>query len=103
MMLGKVAPAPFSFTCAAAGPASVRAASAARRGDLIMSRCLVDLEVELRLEQGLRARRFLRRRRGSLIAHVVPVAQHPEVGADLVRDAADEPGLLVGRAPRLRM
>src|SRR4029077_2400997 len=57
--------------------------------------------VELRLEQGLGPRRFLHGGGRSLVADEVPVAQHPEVRADLIRDAADEAGLLIGRVPGL--
>src|SRR6266566_465829 len=103
MMFGNVAPAPLSFTCAPAGTASARVATRAMSWDRFMIVVPRRLERELGLEQGLRARGFLPRRGRSLVGHVVPVAEHPEVRADLVGDPADETGLLVGGVPRLRV
>src|SRR5713101_6150910 len=97
MMFGNVAPAPFSLTCAAA-----RAAASASRGDFVMVGASFWLERELGLEQGLRADRLLRGVRRGLEADVVPVAEQPQVGAQLVGHAPDEPGLLVAHA-RLRV
>src|SRR5205085_10702634 len=104
MMLGNVAPAPLSFTCAPAGAAraarAARAASASRE-DFVMVRASSELEIDLSLEQGLRARGFLRRRGRSLIGHVVPVAEQAPIGGELVRYAADEASLLVSGVSRL--
>src|SRR5438270_11075802 len=106
MMLGNVAPAPLSFTCAPAGAAraarAARAASASRE-DFVMVRASSELEIDLSLEQGLRARGFLRRRGRSLIGHVVPVAEQAPIGGELVRHAADDASLLVCRVSRLRV
>src|SRR5256886_14309841 len=102
MMLGNVAPAPLSFTCARAGAASARAATPSRAVFFMPSTSSV-LERELGLEQGLRAGGFLRRGGRSLIAHVVPVAEQAPIGGELVRHAADDTGLLVGRVSRLRV
>src|SRR5205807_6462246 len=93
MMLGKVAPAPLSFTCAAAGAA--RAASASRE-DFVMVRASSELEIDLRLEQGLRACREVGRvQGGGLVVRVVPVTQEPPVGRELIGQAPDEARLLV--------
>src|ERR1043166_9778194 len=79
MMLGNVAPAPLSFTCARAGAASARAAATASRRDFVMVRASSELEIDLRLEQGLRARREVRRVQGvGLEVRVVPVRERSE-------------------------
>src|SRR6184192_4972450 len=101
MMLGNVAPAPFSLTWAAAGAASVRAVASARSGAFIMRDASSWLERELRLEQGLGANRILRHHRSPLEVDVVPVAEQPPVGGELIRHAPDKPSLLVGRVSRL--
>src|SRR5207244_5006490 len=88
MMLGNVAPAPFSLTWAAAGAASVRAVASARSGAFIMRDASSWLERELRLEQGLGANRVLRHQRRPLEVDVVPVAEQPPVGGELIRHAA---------------
>src|SRR6058998_128585 len=103
MMLGNVAPAPFSFTWAAAGAASVRAVASASSGAFIIRDASLWLERELRLEQGLGANRVLRHQRRPLEVDVVPVAEQPPVGAELIRHAADKPSLLVGGVSRLRV
>src|SRR2546425_12227663 len=102
MMFGNVAPAPFSFTCAAAGAATARAAASASGGDFVMVGASYWLERELGREQGLRADRLLRGVRRGLEADVIPVAEQPQVRAQLVGHAPDEPGLLVAHA-RLRV
>src|SRR6267378_7311221 len=105
MMFGNVAPAPVSFTWAE--PGAARAAEAASATTSAGQRvCILRgtsswLERELRLEQGLRADRILRHQGCPLEADVVPVAEQPPVGGELIRYAADEPSLLVGRASRL--
>src|SRR5205807_1124100 len=101
MMFGKVAPAPLSFTCAPAGAARTARAASASREDFVMVRASSELEIDLSLEQGLRARGFLRRRGRSLIGHVVPVAEQAPIGGELVRYAADEASLLVSGVSRL--
>src|SRR6266571_5476579 len=95
MILGNFAPAPLSFTCAPVGAARVRAAAMATSGDRIM-RVPRPLERELRLEQGLGANRVLRHQRRPLEVDVIPVAEQPPVGGELIRHAADKPSLLVG-------
>src|SRR5207247_8750694 len=101
MMLGNVAPAPFSFTWAAAGAASVRAVASASSGAFIIRDASSWLERELRLEQGLGANRVLRHQRRPLEVDVVPVAKQPPAGGELIRHAADKPSLLVGADARL--
>src|SRR5438105_12407963 len=103
MMFGKVAPAPLSFTCAPAGAARTARAASASREDFVMVRASSELEIDLSLEQGLRARGFLRRRERSLIGHVVPVAEQAPIGGELVRHAADDAIVLVCRVSRLRV
>src|SRR6266576_4511554 len=103
MMLGNVAPAPFSFTWAGAGAASVRAVASASSGAFIIRDASSWLERELRLEQGLGANRVLRHQRRPLEVDVVPVAEQPPVGGELIRHAADKPRLLVGGVSRLRV
>src|SRR2546425_481459 len=103
MMFGNVAPAPFSFTCAVAGAASVRAAASASSGNFSIRDASSWLERELGLEQGLGANRILRHQRRPLEVDVVPVAEQPPVGGELIGHAADEPSLLVGRVSRLGM
>src|SRR5213596_1587743 len=103
MILGNVAPAPLSFTWAAAGAASVRAVASASSGAFIIRDASSWLERELRLEQGLGANRVLRHQRRPLEVDVVPVAEQPPVGAELIRHAADKPSLLVGGVSRLRV
>src|SRR6267143_2050992 len=96
MMFGNVAPAPFSFTCAAAGAASVKAAASASSGDFVMRDASSWLERELGLEQGLRAGRIVRGVQGwGLIVGVVPVSEQPPVRRQLIRHTANEPRLLV--------
>src|SRR5213593_1409437 len=101
MMFGNVAPAPFSFTCAVAGAASVRAVASASSGDFVIREASSWLERELGLEQGLGANRILRHHRSPLEVDVVPVAEQPPVGSELIRHTADKPSLLVGGVPRL--
>src|SRR5205823_13759082 len=98
MMLGNVAPAPLSFTCAAAGAARAARAARASRGALVMVRASSGLEIDLGLEQGLRARREVGRvQGGGLVVRVVPVTQQPPVGRQLIGHAPDEARLLVCR------
>src|SRR3989441_12906391 len=96
MMFGKVAPAPVSFTWAAAGAANVRAAASASSGDFVIRNASSWLERELGLEQSLGPRRVVRgiQDRG-LIIRVVPVSEQPPVRRQLIRHTADEPRLLV--------
>src|SRR5689334_25083227 len=102
MMLGNVAPAPLSFTCARAGAASARAAATASRGVLFIPYASSGLERELSLEQRLRAGREIQGvQHVRLVIRVVPVAQQSPVGRQLIRHAADEPRLLVDRAALL--
>src|SRR6266480_3238883 len=103
MILGNVAPAPLSFTWAGAGAASVRAVASASSGAFIIRDASSWLERELRLEQGLGANRVLRHQRRPLEVDVVPVAEQPPVGGELIRHAADKPSLLVGGVSRLRV
>src|SRR6266702_4916165 len=103
MILGNVAPAPLSFTWAGAGAASVRAVASASSGAFIIRDASSWLERELRLEQGLGANRVLRHQRRPLEVDVVPVAEQPPVGGELIRHAADIPSLLVGGVSRLRV
>src|SRR5438270_11329458 len=96
MMFGKVAPAPLSFTCAAAGAARAARAASASREDFVMVRASSELEIDLRLEQGLRACREVGRvQGGGLVVRVVPVTQEPPVGRELIGQAPDEARLLV--------
>src|SRR6267142_3380591 len=93
MMFGNVAPAPLSWTCAAAGTAAPsRAARAKQRVDF-MSVCspLYALERELRLEIRLRPRRLeCRCRRTALVREHVQVCEQAEVRRELIRGPADE-------------
>src|SRR6266850_594740 len=93
MMFGNVAPAPLSWTCAAAGTAAPsRAARAKQRVDF-MSVCspLYALERELRLEIRLRPRRLeCRSRRAALVREHIQVCEQAEVRRKLIRGAADE-------------
>src|SRR5512147_1931720 len=96
MTFGNVAPAPVSFTWAAAGAALKPSAAATPRSALrfiVASRS--GSEGDLGLEQRLRAHRFLRGRRRALEAHMVEIGQEPEVRAQLIGNPADEPRLLV--------
>src|ERR1051325_8013906 len=96
MMVGNVSPARLSFTCARARGASARAAATASRGDFVMVRASSELEIDLRLEQGLRARREVRRVQGvGLEVRVVPVREQAPVGRQLIRHAGDIAGPLV--------
>src|SRR6266508_2250682 len=97
MMLGNVAPAPFSVTCAAAGTAAPSsAARASNRVSFMSSSLRVALERELCLEQGLRARRLeRRRRRAALVREQVQVGEQPQVRRELIRGAADDACLAI--------
>src|SRR5437879_8797501 len=98
MILGNVAPAPFSVTCAAAGRAvPSRAASARKRVDFMsVYSPLYALERELRLEIRLRPRRLeCRCRRTALVREHVQVCEQPQVRRKLIRGAAGETGLPV--------
>src|SRR5438270_14053875 len=87
MMLGKVAPAPLSFTCAAAGAA--RAARASRE-NFVMVRASSELEIDLRLEQGLGARRVVLCVQDiGLEVRVIPVREQAPVRRQLIRDTCD--------------
>src|SRR5213592_239315 len=98
MILGNVAPAPFSFTWAAAGAASVRAAARAMRGHFVIRVSSSELEIDLGLEQSLGPGREVRGVEGiGLIVRVIPVCQQPPVGRELIGDAGDKPCLLVHR------
>src|SRR6266516_3330082 len=98
MILGNVAPAPFNFTWAAAGAASVRAAARAMRGDFVIRVSSSELEIDLGLEQGLGpGREVCSVEDVGLIVRVIPVCQQPPVGRLLIGGAADKPGLLVHR------
>src|SRR2546422_11503589 len=97
MMLGNVAPAPLSFTCAAAGAASVRAA---RASSLVVFMAIWTsgsvLERELGLKQGLRTRGVVGGVQDvGLIVRVIPVREQAPVGRQLIGYAADEQ---IGRA-----
>src|SRR5437773_4551235 len=95
MISANVAPAPLSFSWAAAGAGSVRAVASASSGAFIIRDASSWLERELRLEQGLGANRVLRHQRRPLEVDVVPVAEQPPVGGELIRHAADKQ---IGRA-----
>src|SRR5467141_3667738 len=92
MMFGNVAPAPLSWTCAAAGTAMPSSAARARKRVDFMSVCspLNALERELRLEQSLRPRRLLQRRWRALIREQIEIAEQPQVGRQLIGRTADE-------------
>src|SRR5216684_851730 len=102
MMFGNVAPAPLSFTWLAAGAASDRAAASATSGALVMRNSSV-LERELRLEQALGAVRVLRCGGRPLVAQIIHVGEQAPVRCQLIGQAADEAGLLVGGVSRLRV
>src|SRR5213592_3353620 len=98
MMLGNVAPAPFSFTWAAAGAASVRAAARAIKGDFVIRVSSSELEIDLGLEQSLGPGREVCGVEGiGLIVRVIPVCEQPPVGRWLMGGAADKPCRLVHR------
>src|SRR5437879_9537704 len=96
MMLGNVAPAPLSFTCARAGAASASAAATAMRGDFVIPVSSSELERELSLEQRLGPVCVVGGVQGiGLIVRVVPIEQQPPVGRQLVRRPTDDARLLV--------
>src|SRR5437667_613913 len=93
MMFGNVAPAPLSWTCAAAGPAAPSSAARAKKRVDFMSVCspLNALERELCLEIRLRpCRRECRCRRTALVREHVQVCEQAEVRRELIRGPADE-------------
>src|SRR6266498_465333 len=98
MMFGNVAPAPFSVTCAAAGAA---ASNVARASDVIRFMRSLVLERELHLEKGTLAARVLQRRCATFEREQVHVAEHPDVGLDLIRETGDDARLLVVRRVRI--
>src|SRR6266511_2113665 len=98
MMFGNVAPAPFSVTCAAAGAAASRVA---RASDVIRFMSSLVLERELHLEKGTLAARVLQRRCATFEREQVHVAEHPDVGLDLIRETGDDARLLVVRRVRM--
>src|ERR1041385_8193891 len=95
MMFGNVAPAPLSWTCAAAHPGTAAPSSAARarkRVD-VMSDVLRDsrLERELSLEVRLRPRGLEgRRRRAALVREQVEIGQEPQVWRQLIGGTGDD-------------
>src|SRR5882724_7560774 len=98
MMFGNVAPAPFSVTCAATGAAP---SSVARASDVMRFMSSLVLERELHLEEGTLARRVLQRRRATFEREQIHVAEHPDIGLDLIREAGDDARLLVVRRVRI--
>src|SRR5262245_21823291 len=66
-------------------------------------RLIYDLEGELRLEESLRANSFLCRRRGRLVRQMIPVAEDPQVGGQLIPHAGDHPLLAVARRRGVRI
>src|SRR5437879_13040122 len=97
MMLGNVAPAPLSFTCAAAGAASVRAA---RASSLVVFMAIWTsgsvLERGLGLKQGLRTRGVVGGvQEVGLVVRVIRVREQGQVWGKVIGTAADEPRLLV--------
>src|SRR2546426_1146537 len=101
MMLGKVAPAPLSFTWAVAGATTARVAASASSGDFVMVDASSGLERELHLEEPARPLRIEVGGGARLVRHVVDVREHPEVGRDLIGDAADDPRLPVSAHARV--
>src|SRR5258708_11052798 len=93
MMFGNVAPAPLSWTCAAAGRAAPSKPARARNRVDFMSVCSpwMPLERELRLEVELRPRRLLQRRWGALIGEQIEIGEQPQVGRQLIGCSTDEP------------
>src|SRR6266545_2753202 len=98
MIFGNGAPAPFSVTCAAAGAA---ASNVARASDVIRFMRSLVLERELHLEKGTLAARVLQRRCATFEREQVHVAEHPDVGLDLIRETGDDARLLVVRRVRI--
>src|ERR1044072_9482262 len=97
MMFGNVAPAPLSWTCAAAHPGTAAPSSAARARNRVdvMSDVLRDsrLERELSLEVRLRPRGLeCRRRRAALVREHVDTCQEPQGWRQLIGSTADETG-----------
>src|SRR5919197_4850529 len=92
MIFGKVAPAPLSCTCAAAGTAAPSSAVRARSRVFFTrsSSGLGQLKHELRLEQEL-----IRGGPAALGLHAIEVSEQPDVGAQLVRCAADDPRVAI--------
>src|SRR3989454_9373518 len=101
MMLGKVAPAPLSFTWAVAGATTARVAASASSGDFVMVDALSGLERELHLEEPSRPLRIGVVEGGRLVRQVVDVREHAEVGRDLIGDASDDPRLPVSARARV--
>src|SRR5438876_562175 len=101
MMLGKVAPAPLSFTWAVAGATTARVAASASSGDFVIVGASSGLERELHLEQPARPRGVLDGRRCAFIRQVVDVREHSEVGRDLIGDAADDASLPIATYARV--
>src|SRR6266568_4533193 len=93
MMFGNVAPAPLSCTCAAAGAAAQSSPTRAMErvvftGSILSSGS--NLEHELRLNQEL-----IDRRPDALELQAIDVGEHPHVLRQLVRRAADDPGIAI--------
>src|SRR6266540_4178084 len=95
MMFGNVAPAPLSFTWAAAGAASARPAASASRGDFVIGDPSSGLERELHLEEPLRPGSVLQRTRSDFVRQIVDVHEHSQVRGHLVGDATDDARLSV--------
>src|SRR5438309_1431790 len=103
MMLGKVAPAPLSFTWAVAGATTARVAASASSGDFVMVDASSGLERELHLEQPSRPLRIEVGGGARLVRHVVDVREHPEVGRDLIGDASDDARLPIATYAGVRI
>src|ERR1041384_2569276 len=95
MILGNVAPAPFSRTVSTALAATAAPSSAARaRKRLVFTggcpRVRVSSEHELRLNQ-----RLIGGRPATLRLYTIEVRKHTDVGAQLVRGAGDDPRVAI--------
>src|SRR6267154_3953701 len=93
MMFGNVAPAPLSWTCAAAGTAAPSSAARARKRLVFTAGVLASgsgSEHELRLNQ-----RLIGCRPAALRLHAIEVGKHADVRAQLVRRAGDDPRVAI--------
>src|SRR6266550_1511226 len=97
MMLGNVAPAPLSFTCAAAGAMSASEAASVRSRVCFMTLASWSgLERELSLEQGLGTSRAVGSVESSVLkTQVVPVGEQAQIRTQLIRDASDDACLVI--------